>query len=221
MYYSVEVITANLGTAQGWVSYPLLVPPYVPPRWLLFISALPLLLWGASFYSLPFDSVRSGPYPWRGPFATLVLGVTFPDTTYGLPGANYPDPVKRPLVARLAAPPVMSPSPLVFRVDSTVSLTFSKSKRHASFISVGSELWLLWSLSDLANPAYRMWTIALVPDYFGTGLTGTPTAAHRVISHTSRHPPPQWSQVPCFYVWMWSTYRKQGEFLVFSWSFRY
>ena len=99
------MVTTGWNATLNSIGIPLLMPPCIPPQWLVFV--LPSLF-QRSMYSLPFIFAAAKPAPISKPMADGMLIMAAANAAPSLPKSGSPTPAGTPVMLHRTTPPIVS-----------------------------------------------------------------------------------------------------------------
>ena len=176
----------EVGFSAIWamICCPLLIPPRMPPAWLLWKPSLVI----SSRFWLPRSATTSKPSPISTPFTALMLISAWAMSASRRSKTGSPSPAGTPLATTVTFAPMESPSFFSARISSSNASILSGSGQKNGFCSTCDQSLISSGISPIWVRQPRISMPNFSARYF---LAIAPAATRIAVSRAEERPPPR------------------------------
>ena len=179
-------VMLEVGFSAIWamICCPLLIPPRMPPAWLLWKPSLVI----SSRFWLPRSATTSKPSPISTPFTALMLISAWAMSASRRSKTGSPSPAGTPLATTVTLAPMESPSFFSARINSSNASILSGSGQKNGFCSTCDQSLISSGMSPIWVRQPRISIPNFSARYF---LAIAPAATRMAVSRAEERPPPR------------------------------
>ncbi len=170
VFWGSAIDAVGLTAIRTTISFPLLIPPRIPPAWL---ERNPVPSMG-SLCSLPFRSAEAKPSPISTPFTAPIPIIAPAIFASSFPKTGSPRPGGTPVAEIRMIPPTESPDCFAFLISSSIAPGSDTPCTSSTFAEIS------------------------IPDRARNFAATAPAATRPTVSRPDDLPPPRWSRIPYF-----------------------